>query len=90
MGIRNSWKIKDEEIYERHSIEMSQNASIEHLKAKRDRLLDMWLEHEESGIEMTAEEYNARRQKLDSAIAELEQSRRDIIEMKPKLVWNYW
>ena len=40
----------------------------------------MWLEHEESGIEMTAEEYNARRQKLDSAIAELEQSRRDIIE----------
>lgn len=73
-------KLKDEEIYERHSIEMSQNASIERLKAKRDKLLDMWLEHEEDGIEMTAEEYNARRQKLDSAITELEQSKRDVIE----------
>lgn len=73
-------RLKDEEIYERHSIEASQNASIEKLKAKRDRLLDAWLEHEENGIEMTAEDYNMRRQKLDTAIAELEHSRQDVLE----------
>ncbi len=73
-------KLKDEEIYERHSIEVSQSSSIEKLKAKRDRLLDAWLEHEENGIEMTAEDYNMRRQKLDNAIAELEQSRQDTLE----------
>lgn len=75
-------RLKDEEVYERHSIESSQNTSIKKLKDKRDRLLDAWLDREEAGtgITMTAEDYNTRRQKLDDAIAELEQSREDMLE----------
>lgn len=72
--------LKDEEIKERYEIEKSQNATIGTLKARRERLLDQWLEHEEQGVKMTLEDYNTRREKLDNAIAELEQSRTDMLE----------
>ena len=76
-GIGILQSLKDEEIMERHQIEASQSASIKELKAKRDRLLDQWLEHEEKGVEMTVEDYNVRRKRLDEAIEELEQSQMD-------------
>lgn len=67
--------LKDEEIYERNQIEHSQNASIKGLKAQRDKLLDTYLNKDSLGIIMTPEDYNSRREKLDVAIEELEQSR---------------
>ena len=70
-------KLKDEEVYERHEIELSQNSAIADLKKKRDRLLDQYLSREELGIIMTPEDYNIRREKLDKAIEELEQSKND-------------
>ncbi len=67
--------LKDEEIYERNQIEHNQNASIKELRAKRDELLDAFLNRGNLGIIMTPEDYNSRREKLDKAIEELENSR---------------
>lgn len=67
--------LKDEEIYERNQIEHSQNASIKGLKDQRNKLLDTYLNKDSLGIIMTPEDYNSRREKLDAAIEELEQSR---------------
>ena len=68
--------LRDEEIYERNHIEYSQNASIKALKAQRDDLLDTYLNRGKvGGIIMTSEDYNSRREKIDNAIKELEESR---------------
>lgn len=70
--------LKDEEIYERNQIEHSRNASIKGLKAQRDKLLDTYPNKDGLGLIMTPEDYNSRREKLDVAIEELEQSRVEV------------
>lgn len=67
--------LRDEEVCERNQIEHSQNASIQGLKAQREKLLDTFLNKDSLGIIMTSEDYNSRREKIDKAIEELEESR---------------